>query len=307
MKAVSEYRSNYEGSALGSSVFDSISNSVRRPWLCPNLSIVLIIGFGLFCSVSARRLASQMRENPSPPLLAPSTSSDAAAKAALQQMVTASGGSQVWGTLGSSILRYRITGSSNTQPADRLMLDDWSSDKTRYRRGYQGMTGHPVEHNGRADLHVVSPKDKKKTITIQEFDQARVLASHIPAAAALVILRNSAYIAKTRPECPAQKVCVTIYRRAAPKDPFQCEEQWTLDVTTHLPEEVSLLLPSVLPDARRAWKSTLFYDYRSEQGVQLPHRIVFRIQGLEGPHQELVSARFSTGFDTAVFDQEMGK
>ncbi len=305
MTACKSYPHN-RPSAMGMNIRGNSSMKGRRTTFFHNKiwSVFLSICIG---GTTAQNLMAQIQADHLPQLLSSSSTSDETAKTMLRQVITASGGFQLWNTTGSSMLRYRSAGASEAQQPDRLMLDDWSSDKVRYLRGHVGMTGHPIEHDGKTSLSVVSSKDKKKIVTIPEFDQARVLASHLPAAAALVILRSPIYIAKTSTGCEPGRACLAVYRRLASQSDFRREQQWVLDMNTHLPIAIRLLLPDVLRGNFEVWKTVSFSDYRLEQGLQLPHLLATGILGQNGPAQKLLDAKFSVGFDTASFNQEVGK
>jgi len=235
-----------------------------------------------------------------------SETSDDSAVEKLRGMVEASGGSRAWIGISSAELRYRVTGRAGVQ-RERLMLDDWSSDRVRYRRALVGMKGRPMDHDGKALLVVQRAKDGRKEIDIPEFDQARVLVDHLPAPAAQVILRNPAYIVKTGTYCAAEKICLNIYRRPEPQAPFRDEQQWILDASTHLPERIMVLLPSVLRPQDQIWKTVFFGGYRSEEGVMLPHSISAGLPGGGTHGQELIAVKFSCGFDVNAFDREVNQ
>ena len=125
------------------------------------------------------------------------------------------------------------------------MLDNWSTDATVYRRGAIGSKSAPHDHNGQDSFR---PSDTGKAGTIAEFDQARVLAGSLPAAAAEIILRRtSSYIAKdaTGTRCTTTLMCVDIYRKSKPNAPFIREEEWLISRETGLPTIVDLILPNL--------------------------------------------------------------
>lgn len=238
----------------------------------------------------------------------PSTEiSDASASMALRQTLDAMGGTEAWNRMGSAIARYRRSEAPANKLTDIMMLDDWSTRNIRYSRGTSGMTAKPTGHDGSSVLKVVSAKSKSTIGSISEFDQAGVLASHLPAAAALIILRNPLYLVKTSSTCGAGEMCLTIYRKDTTQSLFHIVQTWTIGKDTYLPERVSIALPTIGKGVTMKWKTVQFYSYLPEQGVKVPDRFSMAIEGMKGPVQTLVSIKLSTGYDLDAFAQEVRK
>ncbi len=239
------------------------------------------------------------------PVLPSSATSDSVATQALHSVIQASGGMKAWRETRSAKIRLTITALGSTQSHESLMLDDWSSDSPRYRRGTVGSNRTPKEHSGQATF-IASQGEQKRAVP--EFDQARVLAGSLPAAAAEIILRNPAYIAvqASGARCTSDSLCVDIYRQTASKSPLIREEEWIISQSTGLPTVIDIILPN-LAGVRPIFEEFKFDQWTNEHGVQIPSKIEMRHPSGATQVRTVVSFQPSAGFDTASFDKELSR
>jgi hypothetical protein len=241
-----------------------------------------------------------------PPVLPPTATSDPAAVGLLERVIESSGGKPAWRTLHSAKIRLTVTSAGPIPYRDVLMLDDWSSDAVLYRRGTVGSKRAPTDHSGQAALTTISREGK--TRQIPEFDQARVLAGSLPAAAAGIILRRTIYIVKQElgPRCTTGSLCVDIYRQQRPQEPFVREEEWVISQSSGLPTEVDLLLPN-LTGHRPIFEEFQFDQMMTQSGLQIPSKIELRPPGGGVQIRTVVSFTPNAAFDKTSFDQELSQ
>jgi hypothetical protein len=242
---------------------------------------------------------------PASPVLPPTATSDPLAIQALHKVIEASGGMKVWRDIHSAKIRLAITPMGAAQAHEFLMLDDWSSDSTRYRRGAIGMTKAPKDHNGQTTFIASSGEQQR---AVPEYDQARVLAGSLPAAAAEIILRKPSYIAvqASGAKCTSDNLCIDIYRQAAPKLPFVREEEWIISQSSGLPTVIDLLLPN-LSGGRPVVEEFQFDQMFSQNGLQIPSRIIMRHPSGATHVRTVVSFQPNVEFDKAAFDKELSQ
>jgi hypothetical protein len=183
-----------------------------------------------------------------------------------------------------------------------LLLDDWSLDSTRYRRKVQGQSGPPADHNGTATFLATIGATQ---VAAPEFDQARVLASRLPAAAAEVMLRRTEYVLKVSKSqlCESGDICVDVFRTWNSTLPLLPEQQWKIATATGLPVSVRFQIPNVGHGSVRLWEEVYFLRYATEDGLVLPVSVVTKSGG-KAQSLTFISLQKSPGFDTAKFDQE---
>jgi hypothetical protein len=237
--------------------------------------------------------------------LSSNSTSDQAAIQILRKVIEASGGMSAWNNLRSAKVRVAVTSADVPQPHELLMLDDWSSDSVMYRRGVMGAKKAPIDHSAKAAFTVA---DGKKERQVPEFDQARILVGHMPAAAAEVILRKNSYVVKQvdAAECKSGRLCIDIYRQSSPKAPFVREQEWVILQATSLPDKVSVLLPTLIGHSE-IWKETLFKQMTLQNGLTIPGEVELRLPGGRTQTHTLVSFTPNTEFNAAAFDQELAK
>ena len=239
------------------------------------------------------------------PALLPTATSDPIAIQALHKVIEASGGIKVWREIHSAKIRLAIAPKGATQAHDFLMLDDWSSDSTLYRRGAVGSSKTPHEHSGQAAFRVSSGENAR---SVPEFDQARVLAGSLPAAAAEIILRKSSYIAvqASGARCTSDIICIDIYRQTATKNPFVREEEWIISKTTGLPSFIDLIVPN-LTGLRPLFEEFKFDQWITQNGVQIPSKIEMRHPSGATQVRTVVSFNPNAAFDKEAFDKELSR
>lgn len=267
----------------------------------------------LIALLSVQPLAHAQMIFPRPPvsvtqaplLLPPTTTSDPVAIQALQRVIDASGGMEAWKRIRSAKVRLGISSPTATQSHEFVMLDDWSSEATRYRRGAVGGKRTPHEHNGQSTFNA---SDKGKDKVVPEFDQARVLAGSLPAAAAEIILRRSSYVAKQAAgtRCTADMLCIDIYRQPAPNTAFIREEEWLISQSTGLPTVIDIALPN-LTGVRPIYEEFQFEEMLAVDGVTIPGKIEMQHPSGATQIRKVVSFVPNARFDTSAFDQEVSR
>ncbi len=167
----------------------------------------------------------RLRPTPSTMLLPKDATSDPAAIAMMQNALAASGGLQAWRALRKAKSQYSSPGPKG-KTISVLLLDDWTSSSVRYRRGVRGSNVSPVDHDGHTTFAVGAAG--KHPQQVPEFDQARVLADHLPSAAIEVMLRSKSYLFKpiNDRQCSVGNVCAKVYRQAIEDGPFLDEQEW---------------------------------------------------------------------------------
>jgi hypothetical protein len=235
-------------------------------------------------------------------LLLPSTaSSDVTATNILNAMLEASGGKARWANVHSATLKVRYGNNAPGGSKERLFMDDWSSQTTRYRRSALGGRTTPKDHEGRKRYAVHTQYGNR---VLPEFDQAHLIAGNLPAAAATIILSNPQYIAKIAndKDCSADSVCIDVYLKEGKL--YRRQEKWKLSKATHLPETIDLLLHSLFSGGRNPVEEFTFSTYGTREGLLVPTSGSISMPG--GPPIETTLVRCDLGrlYDKAKFDAE---
>jgi len=241
----------------------------------------------------------------SPAILPQTATSDPAAVSALEKVIEASGGRQAWGAIHSAKVRLTVTSAGDKESHDVVMLDDWSSDIVRYRRGTVGASRKPKDHDGQTTLSVLRAG---KIGQLHEFDQAHVLAGNLPAAAASIILRRPSYIAKEAngAKCAPPAFCVDIYFRSTDQGPFVRQEEWTLSDTSNLPLRIDLFLPNLM-GSTPIIEEFQFDSMMRQAGLVIPNRIEMRPPGGGTQIRDVLRFEPNVAFDKDSFDQELSR
>jgi hypothetical protein len=276
---------------------------------CARRCVVALLSTLLVVSASAKAQTSLFEPRATmteaPPILSASTTSDALAVRALGRVVASSGGAAAWRTIRSAKIRLTVSAPGATKSHDLLSLDDWSSENTIYRRGIVGGRRTPHDHTGRSTF-VAS--DEGKSRTVPEFDQARVLAGSLPAAAAEIILRNHLYLAKmgSGTRCSEETICIDIYRQPTEKAPFVREEEWFVSQSTGLPTVIDVTLPNLM-GIRPIVEEFRFSQMLTVDGVAIPAKVEMRHPSGSTQIRNVVSFLPNAKFDAAAFDKEVGQ
>jgi hypothetical protein len=236
---------------------------------------------------------------------APATmNSDAAAIQAMKNVMAQSGGQSAWENVRSTEETFSVTRAGNTSSRVHVLLNDWSSDMTRYRNAVHGQPSAPIDHNGSETF--VAQLGAAQYV-VQEFDQARSLVGHLPAAAAEVMLRRNEYVLKisTSRPCDSGSICVDAFRRRALFLPRIPEQQWTIAVSTGLPVSIRLALPVVGSAPSNQWEEIRYLGYAAEGGLIIPVTTERIMPNGWKDAWTFVSLRSNCGFDTAKFDKEV--
>jgi len=264
-----------------------------------------VLAIAINCNAQSLSLASRVEVSDAPQLLASASTSDATAVQLLERVVEASGGADAWKSINSSKMRISVTSTNSSTEHEFLLLDDWSSGATKYRRGAVGSGRAPKEHNGQESFNADVSESKKR---VREFDQARVIVGSLPAAAAEIILKNSNYIAKINSgsRSTQENICIDIYRKQTEDAPFVREEEWLISKSTGLPVTVDIILPN-LSGRRLLFEEFQFKQMTKIDGLTLPGITTMRRPN--GSTQQRVVKEFvpNARFDTSAFDREVAQ
>jgi hypothetical protein len=232
--------------------------------------------------------------------------SDAAAIQAMQNVIAQSGGEAAWKDLRSAEESFSVLGAGETTPHVISLLDDWSLDTTRYRRKLQGHSRPPNDHNGASTFPVNNAGGSP--LVAPEFDQARVLVSRLPAAAAEVMLRRKEYVLKISQSqiCKGSDVCIDVYRSRGSTLPPSLDQQWKILSTTGLPITVRYQTATVGHVAAPIWREVYFHKYGTEEGLVVPVAIGLNLRG-QRQTWTFVSLKKNPGFDISKFDSEVAQ
>ncbi len=231
--------------------------------------------------------------------------SDAAAIQAMKNVMAQSGGEAAWREIRSAEESFSILGVGEATPHVMLLLDDWSLNTTRYRRKGQGQSGPPTDHNGAASYTATM---NTYQVSVPEFDQARVLVSRLPAAAAEVMLRRSEYVLKisTSQACPSGDICVDVFRTRGSSLPPSLDQQWRLSASTGLPTTIRFQTTTVGHVMGPVWREVYFVQFATKEGLVVPAIIGTNFRG-QRQAWTLVSFKKNPGFDISHFDQEVAQ
>jgi hypothetical protein len=224
----------------------------------------------------------------------------------MQNVMVQSGGEAAWRGIRSAEETFTVKRLGDKSSRVRLVLNDWSLDAARYRNGVQGQVDTPTDHNG--DQTFVA-KLGNAQFTVQEFDQARALVGHLPAAAAEVMLRRKEYALKisTSRRCDSANICVDVFHIRAPNMPLIPEQLWTIAVSNGLPVSVQLALPRVGNAPPNQWEEVRYVGYAAENGLVIPVATEHIKASGSKETWTFVSIKENCGFDTAKFDKEVAQ
>jgi hypothetical protein len=217
-----------------------------------------------------------------------------------------SGGEAAWRAIRSAEESFSILGAGEKTPHIMLLLDDWSSDVTRYRRGVQGQKTPPTDHNGASTFPVNNAGASR--LVAPELDQARVLVGRLPAAAAEVMLRRTEYVLKISKSqiCKSSDICVDVFRTSSSTLPPIPEQQWKISSATGLPITVRYQTSTAGHVTGPVWREVYFLKYATEEGLVVPVSIGMNLRG-QRETWTFVSLTKSPEFDISKFDQEVAQ
>ena len=225
-------------------------------------------------------------------ILPQTATSDPQAISIMQSTLAHLGGVEEWRGIRSAETHVTVTRPDGTSPKKLYMLDDWSTDNTRFRRRSPAFTGAPVDHNGSGMRVIHSPKGMT---AVPEFDQARVLLQHLPGASLEIILRKPEYLVKSAKNrfCASSSQCVDVYRKN-PHGPTLKEQEWTISTETGLPMSVRYAGLSLMSSSMQVWEKIDFGTFQKSGNVLVPGDAML---GTPNGH----SAKFT--FDPPAFNQ----
>jgi hypothetical protein len=233
-----------------------------------------------------------------------SSQSDPAAIQAMQAVMAQSGGAAAWGGIRSVEEKFTVASAGGAPSKTMLLLNDWSTNATRYRTAVQGRRNDQPDHNGDATF-----KTKiwtGNTVAVAEFDQARPLVSRLPAAAADVMLRNPEYILKISKlqKCESGSICIDVFRNAGSGMALIPEQQWKISSSTGLPVSIRSQVINAATSSNLVWKEVRYLQYGTQDGVTIP--LEFEVFPFASPKETwtFVSLKLNPGFNPAALDQE---
>lgn len=238
-------------------------------------------------------------------ILPASSSSDAQAVQVLERVLEASGGTSAWRNVRSAKVRLSVTTQNAANAHEFLMLDDWSTDAVRYRRGAVGSGKTPRDHEGQSTFNA---SDSGQGAHVAEFDQARVLAGSLPAAAAEIILKKSSYVAKvvTGSRSTDGITCVDIYRQSSSNGAFVREEEWLISKSTGLPTTVDIILPN-LTGTRQTYEEFQFDQFKKIDGLTIPSVITMRHPNGNAQTRTVKEFSANAEYSKPAFDKEIAR
>ena len=238
----------------------------------------------------------------SPNVLSPSASNDPDAVAAFNSVIDRLGGREAWTNIRSAETHAIASNPDGQNSHAFYMLDDWSTESTRFRRRSPTFTGLPINHNGQA-FRVIHTQNTNKVLP--EFDQARVLLGHLPGASIEIMLRKPEYIFKNGSNwrCRQTEQCVDIYRKGYDGTTIK-EQEWTISKVTHLPVRVRYNGQSFVNSSSQIWQEIDYTSFHVTGGVVVPNEI--ELGSPNGSREKLLCKVpvFNQPFDTQKFDAE---
>jgi len=264
------------------------------------LAIHIAVGLAV-CPTFAQQLPFQRAQEPLT-LLPQNATSDSSAVAAMQAVLKRLGGASAWTTIRSAETHATIFSLDGKKSVPLYLLDDWSTDVTKFRRRLPASSQKPVDHIGTPARMVHTPNGDK---AMPEFDQARVLLEHLPGAAIEIMLRKPEYIFKSgsNGRCGPSEQCVDVYRKGQ-NGLIVKEQEWTISAATDLPSCVRYTSPNILGPSTQTWQRIDFDGFRSVGNVVVPSQV--DLGAPNGSHARL-SYRvptFNLQYDTSAFDAE---
>jgi len=276
----------------------------RSSTRCELLGLAATLALFSSCVFTARSSGQDVTSHGAATDAARMTSDDAAVTA-MQNVLARSGGAAAWEGTKSARETFNIKAASGADgEVAQHFLDDWSTEVTRYRRIRSNAGVAPEDHNGSPSF---SASIGGRQVPIPEFDQARVVADRLPAAAAQIMLGNHNYvlkIARSRP-CDSGSICVDVFEKQRFGPSSAPEQQWTISTSTGLPTSVAIAGFVIGPAQASHWRVVHYLQYENRQNLTLP--VSLRVDGPTGRTTAwtLVSFTPNSGFDTMKFDQEV--
>jgi len=272
---------------------------MSRTCVCPVALLCRSASLLLFTALGSPLLSQAVSSSGSG---AATAQSDTAAIKAMQNIIVHSGGEAAWRETRSAEEAFSVLGPGEKTPQVMLLLDDWSPGTTRYRRKVQGQKSPPTDHNGAASYSTAIGTSQ---VSVPEFDQARVLVSRLPAAAAEVMLRRSEYVLKISKAqiCKGRDICLDVYRTRSSILPPIPEQQWKISAVTGLPITVRYQTSTIGKVAAPVWREVYFLRYAAEDELIVPVSIGM-VLGDKPQTWTFVSLKKNPGFDISKFDQE---
>jgi hypothetical protein len=223
----------------------------------------------------------------------------------MQNVLEQSGGAAAWRDLRSAEESFSVLNAGEKEATVFRLLDDWSLDTTRYRRGVKGQKRPPSNHNGSTTYSVNGGASQ---VAVPEYDQARALVSRLPAAVAEVMLRRSEYVLKISKlqACSSEYICIDVYRTWSSTLPTGPEQQWRISTATGLPATIRYQAITTRYTPRPVWREAYFLKYATQDGLIVPVSIGMVFEGRQQTWT-FVSLQKNPGFDTAKFDQEVAQ
>jgi hypothetical protein len=236
--------------------------------------------------------------------LSSSSISDEGARRLVLQVVTNSGGLQAWRSVRSARTDFAEP-SPQGAPKRHMMMDDWSTDTVRYSRAFGGDQSSAVNRDGIPSYKVA---DKHGQHTLPEYDQARILVDHLPAAAAEIMLRHAEYIFKNvdTGQCPEGFSCIDVYRQPQTNAAFVREQEWVVSNTTTMPVTIFINLPNPMNQATQ-WKRVDFDNFTTIGSLTVPNSISTSYPGGMRHRRTLTSLRINAPYDKVSFNVEVGR
>lgn len=274
-----------------------MSRTVHRPTAASCLIVASLLASLLEVNLLAQSLAGSGTA-----VSTANIQSDAAAIQAMANVIEKSGGEAVWRDITSAKETFSVSAKDNTAQLMVRLLNDWSTESTRYRRKVQGQTRPPIDHNGNATY---SADNGTKQLRVPELDQARTMVATLPAAAVSIMLRRTEYVLKISKTqtCRVDDICIDVFRTAGPTLPVTPEQQWKISSSSGLPYSIRYQVTVIGTPSMVVWREAYFPRYDSEEGITIPVSITLNLRG-QWQSWTFVSLKKNPGFDTASFDRE---
>jgi hypothetical protein len=276
-----------------------ITCSAMKTWklcqwvtLSPSLCILL-----LFCASGMGQTVPAASDIP------PSMESEQAAVETLKAVLDHAGGRKAWAGVHSVKLKADVSMSGVTGTHRALFLDDWATKDTRYRRRFEGRNEVPREHDGGKSF----PLQKKGAVKhVPEFDQARVLLSHLPFASAEIMLRRSEYkiVTPKYRRCPADSLCFDIYQTVSAGGAAMRQQEWTISKASYMPTVIRYILTNSGTGLLK-WKEIDFGQFSTLNGFSVPVDIDTGLPGGIKQHWHFSAVELNAAFDKKAFDNEV--
>jgi hypothetical protein len=285
-------------------MFSARKVSLSRSSIIATVGFVLSIG-ATICSAQELRYVQRPTIATTPQIIAGGETSDVAAVNALQRVLAASGGANLWASLRSAKEKFVLLAREGVSK-QQLFLDDWSSPGIRYRRGVIGQHLKPIDHD-QSPYFPVGPNDNH--VEILEFDRSHVLADHLPSAAIAAMIESTSYVLKTvaAEQCSGTSICIDVYSHGRSKSYYEKDQEWEVSRSSNLPISVKLHVPDQGGSGISVWEATYFTNYSTINSYLIPTSMIHRMPG--GIIQTLIIENFEPNidFDRSQFDREIAQ